>query len=185
MTQQDPDYNLIIKILNGDASCRNELIIRHKDYAYTIAFNVLNNAEEAEEIAHDAFVKALKNLHKFNQDAKFSTWLYRIVFNAAISQQRKRKQHLTDLDAGKHVSANDRDSLELKDKQKFIALAMSELNELDKTAITLFYFDELSLDDIADIMQMNLTTVKVRLHRARKRLALAMKDILKEEALTL
>ncbi len=185
MTQKDPDYNLIIKILNGDSSCRNELIVRHKDYAYTIAFNVLNNAEEAEEVAHDAFVKALKNLQKFNQEAKFSTWLYRIVFNTAISQQRRKKHRYTDLDAGKHVASNDSNSLEFQDKKKYIKQAMLQLNELDKTAITLFYFEEMSLEDVAKVLDMSAATIKVRLHRARKRLAKAIREILKEEALTL
>ena len=185
MNHNDPDHLLIVKILDGDFASRNELILRHKDFAYTIAYNVLNNAEEAEEIAHDAFIKALKSLSKFNQEAKFSTWLYRIVFNTAITQKRKRKHNFTDLEEGKHISLNEHDSMEAKDKQRYIEQAMLILNDLDKTAITLFYFDELSIEDMSNIMQMNITTVKVRLHRARKRLAVAMKDILKEEALTL
>jgi len=185
VTHKDPDHNLITKILNGDESCRNELIVRHKDYAYTIAYNVLNNAEEAEEVAHDAFVKAFKSLHKFNQEAKFSTWLYRIVFNTAISQQRRQKRKHSDLDEGKHVASSENNSLELQDRQKYIEQAMLQLNELDRTSITLFYFDEMSLEDIAKILDMNVATIKVRLHRARKRLAKAIQEILKEEALTL
>lgn len=181
-----PEEILIDRIIAGEQSLFNHLVEKHKDYAYTIAFNILNNEEDAEEVAHDSFVKAYQNLKKFNRKAKFSTWLYRIVFNTAISRKRKvkiKKQDIYDTDI--HLSESPRSSLELEDQKKYINKAMSTMSAADSTVLTLFYLKEFSLEEIAEITEDKLSTVKVRLHRARKRLAEELTHLLKNEALTL
>src|SRR6187549_3582239 len=86
---QEAERLLISRILAGEQHLYAELVNRYKTYAITLANKILFNVPEAEEVAQDAFVKAFQNLAKFNGTAKFSTWLYRIVFNTAISYKRK------------------------------------------------------------------------------------------------
>lgn len=180
------ENRLIDRILAGEERCYAELVDQYKSYAYTIALKIVNEKAEAEEVAQDAFIKAFNYLKNFNRQARFSTWLYRIVFNTAISYKRKNKL-ITEGIENKHVENPERAdaALERDDKQVFIAQALKKLNEADQLAIQLFYIKEFSLEEVADMMGQNVNTVKVRIHRARQRLADELKMILKKEALTL
>jgi RNA polymerase sigma-70 factor (ECF subfamily) len=180
------ENRLIDRILAGEERCYAELVDQYKSYAYTIALKIVNDKAEAEEIAQDAFIKAFNYLKNFNRQARFSTWLYRIVFNTAISYKRKGRL-ITEGIENKHVENPERADagMERDDKQVFVAQAMKKLNEADQLAIQLFYIREFSLEEVADLMGQNANTVKVRIHRARQRLAEELKLILKKEALTL
>ena len=94
------DQIYIDKVLNGDLSAYGKLVDRHKDMAFSIALKIVRIREDAEEIVQDAFIKAYQKLSSFRKDAKFSTWLYRIVYNAAISHTRKRRLESTELTPG-------------------------------------------------------------------------------------
>lgn len=180
------DEILLDRIINGEADLYNQIIEKYKSYAFTLALNILNNREDAEEAAQDSFIKAYQHLKNFNRQSKFSTWLYRIVFNTSVSYKRKQKAKKETLETVKYTYYESYSSeVEIKDQQKFIHQALQKLLELDRTVITLFYLKEFSLEEIAEIINLNVNTVKVRLHRARKRLADEMKTILKEEALNL
>lgn len=180
------DEIIIDKVLGGEKEFYNQLIEKHKSYAFTIALNVLNNREDAEEVAHDSFIKAYQSLTSFNRQSKFSTWLYRIVFNTAISCKRKQKGKKESLDTVKYTySEGSSSEMESQDQKRFIRQALSLLPEIDRNVLTLFYLKEFSLEEIAEITNMSFNTAKVRLHRARKKLADEMKTILKEEALNL
>jgi RNA polymerase sigma factor (sigma-70 family) len=112
--------------------------------------------------------------------------LYRIVFNTAISRKRKKRIQFEDVDNVRAEYGDRADSeTEMKDKQVFVAKALEQLNEADRLAIQLFYIKEFSLEEVAEMMGQNANTVKVRIHRARQRMADELKRILKEEALTL
>jgi len=182
----EEEYLLIDRILAGDRNLYATLVDKYKSYAYTIAMKVLENRSDAEEAAQDAFVKAFHYLKGFNKQAKFSTWLYRIVFNTAISYKRKRKPAFQSIE-NSIVEYSERadQKTEQDDKQIFIVKAMDKLNEADRLAIQLFYIKEFSMEEVADMMGQNINTIKVRIHRARLRLADELKVILKQEALTL
>ena len=177
---------LIDRILAGEERCYADLVDRYKSYAFTIALKIVNNRPEAEEIAQDAFVKAFNYLKNFNRTARFSTWLYRIVFNTAISYKRKNRL-ITETIENKRVENPERADagMERDDKQVYIGRALKKLNEADQLAIQLFYIKEFSLEEVADLMGQNVNTIKVRIHRARQRLADELKMMLKKEALTL
>lgn len=185
ITQQD-EYLLIDRILSGEKELYATLVDKYKTYAYTIALKIVENRPEAEEAAQDAFIKAFHYLKGFNQEARFSTWLYRIVFNTAISYKRKNRQQFQGFENTilEYDQRADSDA-EQDDKQLFLAKAMDKLNEADKLAIQLFYIKEFSMEEVAEMMGQNLNTIKVRVHRARQRLADELKKILKQEALTL
>jgi RNA polymerase sigma-70 factor (ECF subfamily) len=183
----DPDLPLIDRILAGEQNVFAQLIDRHKSYAYTISMKILQNRAEAEEAAQDTFIKAYHNLKGFNREAKFSTWLYRIAFNTAISYKRKHHRHASQSieDAVIPVQHEGEGTLERDDKQHFLQLAMAKLSETDRTALSLFYLQEFSLEEIGEIMSTQANTIKVRIHRARQRVADELKIILQKEALTL
>lgn len=183
-TQEEND--LIDRILAGERELYSELVNKYKSYAYTIALKIVLNKPEAEEAAQDAFIKAFHYLKTFNKQAKFSTWLYRIVFNTAISYKRKNKQQFQDIE-NSVIEYEDRadTQVEKDDKQIFLSQAMQKLNETDRLSIQLYYIKELTLEEVAETMGQNLNTIKVRVHRARQRLADELKRILKQEALTL
>ncbi len=186
MIDSDQEYLLIDQILAGDRNRYATLVDNYKSYAYTIAMRVLDNRSDAEEASQDAFIKAFHYLKGFNRQAKFSTWLYRIVFNTAISYKRKRKPDFQSIENSIIEYSESADhKTEQDDKQVFIIKAMDKLNEADRMAIQLFYIKEFTMEEVAAMMGQNINTVKVRIHRARLRLADELRGILKQEALTL
>jgi RNA polymerase sigma factor (sigma-70 family) len=180
------ENELIDRILAGERQLYATFVNQYKRYAFAIAVKIVGNSPEAEEATQDAFIKAFQNLKSFNRQAKFSTWLYRIVFNTAISYRRKNRQQFQNIEDCVIEYHEQSDSqIEKDDKQIFIQQAMEKLNEADRLAMQLFYIKELSLEEVAELMNQNQNTVKVRVHRARQRLADELKKILKQEALTL
>lgn len=181
------DENVLIdRILAGEQNVYAVLVDHYKSLAFSIALKIVENRPEAEEVAQDAFIKAFHHLKNFNREARFSTWLFRIVFNTAISYKRKRKVTFQDVE---HTHVADEqlgdDGLHQNDKKQFIRQAMMRLNEADQQALQLFYLNELTLEETAAIFNQPENTVKVRIHRARLRLAEELRAILKQEVLTL
>ena len=178
------DQSIINNVLAGDTNQYNELVLRHKNYAYTLALKIVHNALDAEEIAHDAFIKAYKSLKSFNQKAKFSTWLYRIVFNTAVSHTRKNRIQVDDITEIHQQPAsghNTSDSLYDQDRERFVKEALARLIPLDATLISLFYMKHLTLDEIGEVVGLKGSAVKVKLFRARKRLAKELEKSLLHE----
>ncbi|MEO1052118.1 MAG: RNA polymerase sigma factor [Bacteroidota bacterium] len=186
VNDQESDLQIISEVIGGDKSAYADLVDKYKSYAYSLAYRILNNQEDAEEAAQDAFIKAYHALPKFGGQSKFSTWLYRIVFNTAISYKRKQKHYHDDIEVVHSKFAGELDSsAEKNDRDHFIHLALGKLLPTDAAIITLFYLKEHSLEEISEIMGTKTNTVKVKLFRARKRLAEELKRILKHEAVTL
>lgn len=186
MIQLRDEDQLLDRVLGGEQQAFALLVDAYKSYAYTIALKILNNKPEAEEAAQDGFIKAYQNLKSFNRQAKFSTWLYRIVFNTAISYKRKHRVKLDDIEkADGEFSKESGLGLEHDDKSGFIQQALEKLSEADQLAIQLFYMKEFTLEEISGMLNQPINTVKVRVHRARQRVGDELRKILKEEALTL
>ena len=182
----DPEHSCINRILAGEQQLYAQLVDKYKSYAYTIAQKILQNKPDAEEASQDAFIKAYHHLAGFNQTSKFSTWLYRIVFNTSISYKRKNRRQFISIENTIIEYRQEADGmLEKMDKKKFLNQAMAKLNDADRTALSLFYLQEFSLEEIEEITGMHANTAKVRIHRARQRLADELKKILNQEALTL
>lgn len=186
MSKDKDDLQVIDRILAGEQNLYAELVNHYKRYAFTIASRILTYRQDAEEAAQDAFVKAYHHLAEFNRQAKFSTWLYRIVFNTAVSYKRKEKKYFQSIEnTSLEYDQGAEGSLEKDDKKKFIEIALNNLSENDRIAITLYYLKEFSLEEIGEIVGMQPNAVKVRIHRARLRLADELRTILDKEALTL
>jgi RNA polymerase sigma factor (sigma-70 family) len=172
--QEDTYY--IEKVIRGDIHAFTPLVEKHKRMAYTFALKLMKNAEDAEEIAHDAFVKAYQSLKEFRHESKFTTWLYKIIFNQAISRLRKKKLELTSLEDAKYgtfdVAETDNLFSILTEKEQSIMVrqAVDKLPDDERIVITLFYLNDCAVKDIAEITGYTESNVKVKLFRARKRL---------------
>lgn len=188
MTNQTSDNVLIEKIIAGDKSLFSVLIERHKDYAFTLALRVLNNREDAEEVAHDAFLKALRSLSSFKMESKFTTWFYKIVVNLAISRRRKRSIQTQEIEVQntQHYSTfEDLGGMPKEDRKFFLNKAIDLLKDEEKILITLFYFQEMDMEEVSEITGIDKNNLKVKMFRARKRLAGALSEMLRDEIHTL
>lgn len=180
------DEYYIERVLQGDHSSYATLVERHKDMVFTIAHRMLKNREEAEEIAQDTFMKAYRSLRKFRKESKFSTWLYRIVYNLSVSQLRKNKEQMSSLDDAENNidiedTHNKMEQVEASERSHYVNQAIGNLKHDEKTIITLYYQEELSVNEIAEIVQLTHSNVKVKLHRARLKLYEELHRILKHE----
>lgn len=188
MKIKETDNAIIERILSGDKSGYKDLANRHKDYAFTVAYKIAGTREDAEEIAQDAFIQAFQALPTFNQEAKFTTWFYRIVFNAALMFKRKNRIQAEDIEisqSAQYVVADTDRNLKISEQREYIQKAFNHLSPDDVTMITLFYLKEQSLAEIAQVVGISAETVKVKLCRARKRLAETMSKMLGKEVKTL
>lgn len=172
----------IKQVLKGDQNAFGEIVELYKDKVYQICFRMLWDRHEAEDAAQETFLKAFLNIHTYDQDKKFSTWLYRIATNLCIDKIRKKKPdyHLDAEIAGtdglnmySHLSSGDQlpeEEVESLEVQETIHQAILLLPEKYRSVIVLKYIEELPLQEIADILELPLGTVKTRVHRGREAL---------------
>ena len=173
---------------NINRNCDYTAIInKYKVLAFNIALKITKNEQDSEEIVQDSFVKAFNGLNKFKNDSQFSTWFYRIVYNTAISSIRHKK-HIT-IEIDDHlIEAFENDQIESviknldeNDRKMLIAEALTKLNELDYTILSLYYFEDLSLKEISKIVEKEKTYLRVLLQRARLKLYNGLSISLKKE----
>jgi RNA polymerase sigma-70 factor (ECF subfamily) len=182
------DIELIEQTLGGNQAAYADLIKRHQRFVFTLAMRFAKSREDAEEIAQDCFVKAYKSLSNFQQQSKFSTWLYSIVYTTAMTFLRKKRVDTTSIDdENVYLQVEEHGSFEnnlaeKKSRSFYVNLAISQLLPDDATIITLFYNGEQSLEEIAETLGMEANTVKVKLFRARQRLKEKLEKLLKHEA---
>jgi RNA polymerase sigma-70 factor (ECF subfamily) len=180
------DIEIIQIVLAGDTAMYSVLVNRYKNKVFSLAYAIVSNREDAEEIAQDAFVKAFKGLPSFEERSSFSTWMYRIVVNTALNK-KKLKKLLTvdDTDWIKQDEPFGFDSLtaylKAGDQKKFIRIALDALNQQEKLCLTLFYLSELSVKEIQEITGILESNIKVLLLRGRKHLYEQLKKLLKSE----
>jgi RNA polymerase sigma-70 factor (ECF subfamily) len=182
------DIALIQQTLAGDQSAYADLVKRHQRYIFTLALRFSKNREDAEEIAQDCFIKAYRSLRTFQGQAKFSTWLYTIVYTTAMSFLRKRRLDTDSIDNDQvfvqlenQSGSMDQNLAENKSRSFYLNEAISQLLPDDASIITLFYMGEQSIEEIAQTMAMEANTVKVKLFRARQRLKEKLEKNLKFE----
>ena len=169
----------ISEVLKGDQDAFEEIVTLFQHRLYHVCFRMLGNRQEAEDIAQEAFVRAYVNIHTFDQNRKFSTWIFRIATNLCIDRIRKKKPDYY-LDA--NVPGTDgltmysqipadgelpEDEVERMDTQARIQYEISRLSDRYRSVIVLRYIEELPLQEISDILELPLGTVKTRVHRGR------------------
>lgn len=182
------EIELIKQVLAGEQAAYAELVKRHQRFVFTLALRFTKNREDAEEIAQDCFVKAYRSLNSFQQTAKFSTWMYSIVYTTSMTFLRKKRLDTQSIDSEEshiqlenRVSAFNADQVEQKSKFAYLNMAIDQMLPDDAAIITLFYKGEQSLEEIAKALGMESNTVKVKLHRARHRLKEKLEGLLHHE----
>jgi RNA polymerase sigma factor (sigma-70 family) len=177
------DEALIRQALAGRQSAYAMLVKRYEQFVFTLTMRVVKNREDAFEVAQDAFLRAFRYLPEFRGDAKFTTWLYKIVYTTALNHVRKNNPGMLSIhDADFPLNLPDTGApdasaaMELRDRQKSVHEAIKHLSPDDSTIITLFYLYEHSLDEICQIMNLTMTNAKTKLSRARQRLKLIMEE---------
>ncbi len=181
------DQILISQIIAGDTNAFTLLVDRYKDLVFTLALRMLKNREEAEEVSQDTFIKTYRSLHKFKGDSKFSTWIYKVAYNSCLDQIKKNKKLLNNVEINEFTEHqvktmdNAFDALVEEERNQLIQDCLQLLPSDDSFLLTLYYFEEQSLDEIANIVGLTANNVKVKIFRSRKKLAHILKERLEPE----
>jgi RNA polymerase sigma-70 factor (ECF subfamily) len=171
------DRTVIDEILAGNPRAYTSLVDRYKDRALTMATRLVGDRAEAEELVQDAFVRAYRSLERFRGESSFGTWFYRILYNlcmTAISRKRERPRQFTGdeedaLDAAM-ADPGEQNALERMEEEEMQSMITEEVNLLPekmKSAVLLFYVEGMSYDQMAEVLQFPLGTVKTNLFRGR------------------
>ncbi len=185
------DLYYIEAVKKGNVQAFSFLIDKYQNLVYTLALKLLKKPEDAEEMAQDTFVKAFQKIDTYEGKSKFSTWLYSITYNACISELRKRRVEFSSFD-DRQISDSDEMKMhdyyretKKEDQEKYLNLALSKLQEDDQVLVTLYYFENQSMDEISVITGLTVSNIKVKIHRARKRMYSLLHEMLKEEIYSL
>lgn len=170
------DIELIKQVLDGKTDAFSLIVDHHKDRVFNLALRICGNREEAEEIAQDSFLKAYLGLSGFRMKSSFSTWLYRIVYNTAVSVLRTRKKGILSIeefpaDMKDFAGSTSGDEEAGQDyRNSLINFALQKITEEERVLISLFYYEELETEEIASITGISRSNVKVKLFRARQKM---------------
>lgn len=173
----DPDLLLIDRAIQGDKEAFEALYARHYDRIYAIARGVLLDADEAADATQEIFAAVLKNLKRFDRRSRFSTWLYRVAVNRSIQYSRRLgfRRHLVPID--QTPEAVYEDYRESENVDPAIEAAMAQLSATDRAVLSLFYWDDLSINEMAEALECSPNAAKVRLFRARERFRVAYEEV--------
>jgi RNA polymerase sigma-70 factor (ECF subfamily) len=181
------DRIYIDQVIAGKSEAFSYLVDRHKHNVYNLVFRICGNHEEAEELAQDSFLKAYRSLHNFKMKSSFGTWLYRIAYNTAISQVRIKKKNLLSLedfpaDASDFIGSNStEEEAEREYRSSLINFAFQKINVEERGLITLYYYEEMSIDEISDVSGLSKSNVKVKLLRIRQKMLEIIKKVEKKK----
>jgi RNA polymerase sigma-70 factor (ECF subfamily) len=185
MALRDPDIRLMLRVRDDDDAAFAELVERFQHRLVAVMHHVIGNADEAEDLAQEAFLRVYRTRKKYTPKAKFSTWLFTIANNLALNALRDRQRRpMLPLEVRESgplgprptettVQAKDEPpaaSLQQQELAEVVRLALDELNERQRVAIVLNKFEDMNYADIADVMGLTSKAVKSLLSRARAKL---------------
>lgn len=185
----DDDRRLIAECLGGRRDAFGELVSRYQARLYNAAVRLVDNPEDAADVVQDAFLNAYQSLHTFKGDAEFFTWLYRIAFNTAISQKRKKRATVSLDGAGPDGGIEPDDpseyvkpgaALERSEDERQLHEAMGRLSHEHREVLVLKDIEGMKYEEIADVLGVPIGTIRSRLHRAR----LELRDLLRPDGET-
>lgn len=192
MTMNQDDHQIIERIRAGQTQCYGILVKRYERLVFSLALRMMKSREDAEEVAQDVFVKAYQALDSFKGEAKFSSWLYRITYNRSLDMLARNKRHpaFEDSDAIADEDLNCvedvLDRMERRAQQQLVQQAIKQLEPEEAFIVTVYYYKEHSVTEIAEMMDLTESNVKIKLYRSRKKLfklLLAMPAFNKKELL--
>ena len=158
------------KAIAGDKSALTILVDKYKDIAFNLAISIVKDEEDAKDITQDSFLKVLENIENFRNESKFSTWLYRIVYNLSIQFVRNKRKMDSIENVSYSLTAISSDTMESHEKNQIIKSSLDTLDENERLIVTLFYLGEKSIKEIKEITSLSVSNIKVILHRSRKKM---------------
>jgi RNA polymerase sigma-70 factor (ECF subfamily) len=182
------EKRLIDRAQRGDGEALRSLIDLHKDRLFSFLWRIVRNHHDAEEICQDAFLKAFSSLDSFSSEYRFSTWLFTIGYRLCLNALRRKKALSGDVDfsvfASQESSADamTAQSEEARRLKELIWKSVDRLSPPQRAAVILFYRHGESCQDIAQVMQLPVATVKSHLHRARLRLKELLEPVLADDS---
>lgn len=184
MPANDPELVVLIaRCQRGDLSAFDQLVKRYEKRIFNLAYRLSGNYDDANDITSEAFIRIFNALQKYRGEARFSTWIYRIVMNTFLDEKKKRShspqvslEELLETEEGSMTrqveseGPQPQDLVERDERRDVVQEALNQLPEFQRLILTLFHIENLSYEEIAEILHMPLGTVKSRLNRARRAL---------------
>jgi RNA polymerase sigma-70 factor (ECF subfamily) len=176
------EQQLVKRTLHGETYAFEELVNTYQNKVYMLAYRYMGNEDDANDMAQEAFIKAYRSLRSFKGDSSFGTWIYRITTNVCLDELRRRKRKIVPLSLDEPLATLDGDDIEreiidqslavdvLFEQKEFtqnLQLLLDEMKPEHKTVIVLRDVMELSYEEIADVLNCSIGTVKSRISRAR------------------
>jgi RNA polymerase sigma-70 factor, ECF subfamily len=183
--------NMVAQVKKGDQEAFEGIVDLFKDKIYRHCYRMVGNGHEAEDLAQETFLRAYRNINKYNSEFKFSTWIFRIATNLCIDRLRKKKpDYYLDAEVPGTEGANMYSQLSTEEPlPEEVVTENEQWNELQaeimklpekyRTAIVLKYVEDLSLEEISQIMDIPVPTVKTRIHRGREALKKVFQMVVK------
>ncbi|AKG05487.1 MULTISPECIES: RNA polymerase sigma factor SigW [Salimicrobium] len=179
----------IKEVKKGNVQAFEDVVSFYQNKVYFVCFRMIGNSQEAEDLAQEAFIRAYTNIESFDEKRKFSTWLYRIATNLTIDRIRKKKPdyHLdADIKGTDGLSMHDQlatdealpeEQVENLELRGYIQREITALPPIYRSVIVLRFLEELSLQEIAEVLDMPVGTVKTRIHRGREILRKKLRNV--------
>jgi RNA polymerase sigma-70 factor (ECF subfamily) len=180
--EADSDLEVVRRVQNGDVAAFDQLVLKYRGRVYSVVYNLTSNREDAADLTQDAFIKSFQSINRFQGQSSFFTWLYRIAVNSTLTHLRKNR--LRTFFSFEKIDEDDKVSAEViaaltdatgadhetfaRELQEKLNEAMQKLSIRHRTVITLFEIDGLGHQEIAEIMNCSVGTVRSRLHYAKQ-----------------
>lgn len=179
------DEQLVKKSLEGDSRAFEQLVVKYQNKIYALAYRYMGNEEDAYDMTQEAFIKAYRSLRSFKGKSSFSTWVYRVVTNVCLDELRRRKRRIIALPLDEPLATKDGDEVEKeimdpsptadilyeqKELSQYIQNALNQMKPDHKATVILRDVMGFTYEEIAQILNCNVGTVKSRLSRARREL---------------
>ncbi len=178
-----PDVELdnLILAQKGDPGAFTDLVEEHQIAVYNLCYRMLGDPYEAEDAAQETFLRAYKAMKTYDGERSFSTWILSIAAHYCIDQLRRKRLNVTRFEDKPNLDfpdpgPNPEESLHENEQQRRIRSLLNVLSETDRAAVIMFYWYEFSYEEIASALNLSVSAVKSRMHRARVKLAKTWRD---------
>jgi RNA polymerase sigma-70 factor (ECF subfamily) len=176
----DDETVRVVEAQHGSQEAFTDLVLAYQDHVYNLCYRMLGEPEAAEDAAQETFLRAYQHLQRYDRSRPFATWLLSIAAHHCIDRLRRRRFLLSSLDELQDSGAaelpdtrapNPEDATLVRERTRIMQSAIGKLNPIDRAAVVLRYWHDCSEAEIADTLDLTVSAVKSRLHRARRELA--------------
>lgn len=173
---QDSEATLLLTARQGDPQAFSALVEQYQTPVYNLCYRMLNNTGDADDAAQETFLRAYKSMKKYDDSRSFATWLMSIAAHYCIDQLRKRRMTIVSTEDLPYFEVVDRNPgpesmMTQHQEQDNVRKLLHTLNPVDRAAVVMYYWNELSYQEISQALNLTESAVKSRLHRARRSLA--------------